>query len=229
MNHRTRRNTTAPIILVPFAAALLVSISGCSRGADVPATTPESGQSPAAAATAPDVSGDSLPLRDGVQSLLNPINSCVEVRSSNDVFTASYTRSRGKAFGVAYLLAPEMLANRKSLTVAITTKPALRPQLCLTDASGNVWTAPGTRDEATGEMRFDLSRLQPDPFQNNGRTLPAHADLKSMRMFTLLDISGFMGGAEVPCEWTIGRIDVVSSPGSSTQAASASDGDGGGR
>lgn len=223
MNRRSRRNTTVPIILVPFAAALLISISGCSRGADVPATTPTSGPSPAPAASAPHRSGDSLPLRNGAQSLLKPINSCVEVRSSNDIVTATYTRSRGKAFGLAYMLTPEMLANRQSLSVAITTKPALRPQLCLTDASGNVWNAPGTRDEVTGEMRFDLSRLQPDPFQNNGRTLPANADLKSMRMFTLLDISGFMGGAEVPCEWTIGRIDVVSSAGSSTHAAPGAD------
>ncbi len=227
MNRRSRRNTTAPIILVPFACAALISISGCSRGADVPATTPTSGRSPAPAASARHLSGDSLPLRDGVQSLLNPINPSVEVRSGNGIVTATYTRSRGKAFGVAYMLTPEMLANRQSLSVAITTKPALRPQLCLTDASGNVWNAPGTRDEVTGEMRFDLSRLQPDPFQNNGRTLPALADLKSMRMFTLLDISGFMGGAEVPCEWTIARIDVVSSAGASTQAAS--DADGGGR
>ena len=34
MNRKTRRNTTLTIILVPFAAALLISISGCSRGAD---------------------------------------------------------------------------------------------------------------------------------------------------------------------------------------------------
>jgi hypothetical protein len=229
MNRRSRRNTTAPIILVPFAAALLISTSGCSRNAHVPATPPASGTSPAPAASAPQLSGDSLPLRRGAQSLLNPINSCVEVRSSNDVVTASYTRSRGKAFGVAYMLTPEMLANRQSLAVAITTKPALRPQLCLTDASGNVWNAPGTRDEATGEMRYDLSRLQPDPFQNNGRTLPASGDLMSMRMLTLLDISGFMGGAEVSCEWTIGRIDAVGRTGSSTRAASASGTDGGGR
>ena len=131
------------------------------------------------------------------------------MRLGKDAAMIAYTRTRGKAFGVAYMIEPNALTERETLLVAIKAQPALRPQLCLTDAAGNVWNAPATVEDASGWMRFDLSRLQPDPFQNAGRTLPARADLAAMRMFTILDISGFMGGAEVPCQWTIERLELT--------------------
>ncbi len=126
------------------------------------------------------------------------------------VRVVEYTRSRGKPFGVAYMLEPDTLADHQALVLDILSEPVQRLQLCLTDAQGIVWNAPATLEQTPGRLRFDLSRLQPDPFQNRGRTLPAAAaEPSSMRMLTVLDISGFMGAPEVSCRWTIGRIELT--------------------
>ncbi len=216
MNRRTRSLTVSLSSSASFAlaaATLIVSVAGCSRRDKAPAPVQSTAPSPAPAsvpaASAAHASTVVLPIREGARALLNPIHADVEVGLGEDAATIAYTRTRGKAFGVAYMIEPKALTERDALLVAIKTQPALRPQLCLTDAAGNVWNAPAIVEDASGWMRFDLSRLQPDPFQNAGRTLPASADLAAMRMFTILDISGFMGGAEVQCRWTIERLELT--------------------
>lgn len=197
------RSMSHPIV---FALLLLSSVAACSRR-DV--QSPTSGTRPAPNAPAPDhtdAQSVSLPLRDGDRPLLHPIHAGVQVSIDPNAARVAYTRSRGKAFGTAYMLTPGMLARGGAIELTIRTSPELRPQVCLTDAAGYVWNAPATVGSTPEHLRFDLQRLQADPFQNNGKKLPASADIGTMRVLTILDISGFMGGAPVPCEWTIEKI-----------------------
>ena len=222
--------TARPVIIA--TALFIVSGAGCTRHDDESASvqTPSQAAVPAAApargSPAPAVSASTsgLPLRDGERAMLNPIHAGVKVALGTDAVTVTYARSRGKPFGVAYMLEPGVLTDRPELLLTIKTLPALRPQICLSDAAGNVWTAPATMDETPGRMRFDLSRLQPDPFQNTGRTLPASADISTMRMLTILDISGFMGAAEAECEWTIEGLELLARTGDTTSARGTGEG-----
>jgi hypothetical protein len=222
--------TARPFILA--TAVFMVSGAGCTRHEEESASvqTPAQVVVPAAATAsantthAASASTLDIPLRDGARATLNPIHAGVKVALGTDAVTVTYARSRGKAFGVAYMLEPGSLTDRKELLLAIRTRPAMRPQLCLSDAAGNVWTAPAIMDETPGQLRFNLSRLQPDPFQNAGRTLPAAADLSAMRMMTILDISGFMGAAEAECEWIIKRIELSARGGETTSAHGTGEG-----
>lgn len=199
--------------------------AGCTRDVETVASSPaEPGVvapvvAPVVAAEAVAPQAATLAMRDGTRSLFNPIHAGVAVRDEDGGAKVAYTRTRGKPFGVAYMLDANALEACNAITVAITTQPTLRPQLCLTDAAGNIWNAPATNDGGAVELRFDLTRVQPDPFQNGGRTLPAKPDMTTMRMLTILDISGFMGGAETPCEWTISRLELHRSDASNVKDA----------
>lgn len=189
-------------------AAVTLGVVGCAQEAETGANSPvDSPVAPEVAAQTGEARVVALAMRDGARSLLNPIHAGVDVRSDDAGAKVAYTRTRGKPYGVAYMLAPNALVGCDAITVAILTQPTLRPQLCLTDAAGNIWNAPATQG-AAGEMRFDLTRVQPDPFQNGGKVLPAKVELASAQMLTILDITGFMGGAEVSCEWTISAIEL---------------------
>lgn len=211
MTHWTHLDSARRPSLIPAAlaaAVLLVSASGCSRRDPAPVAA----AAPDATKSAPQ--GDSSPttmtcaLRDADRPLLHPIHTGVDVRVEGEVVKGTYTRSRGRAFGLAYMLESIALADYATIELSITTSPSQRPQVCLTDAAGVVWNAPAASGSAPDRLQFDLTRLQPDPFQNGGRTVPPAADLSTMKMITILDISGFMGGAEVACEWTISGLEL---------------------
>lgn len=206
------KHSSAALLLATTMVAL--GAAGCNQETETVASSPaEPGV--VAPVVAPAVPADALApqavtlaMRDGTRSLFNPIHAGVAVLDDDAGAKVAYTRSRGKPFGVAYMLDANALVACDAITIAIKTSPSMRPQLCLTDAAGSIWNAPATKDAAAGELRFDLTRIQPDPFQNGGRTLPAKPDLTTVRMLTILDISGFMGGAEAPCEWTISRVEL---------------------
>jgi hypothetical protein len=201
------------------AAVLLVSGSGCGRRE----STPVAAAAPAATDPAPQDTESptamKCSLREADRPLLHPIHAGVNVRVDGDAIKGTYTRSRGKAFGVAYMLESIALADYATIELSIKTSPSQRPQLCLTDAAGVVWNAPALSSSTADQLQFDLTRLQPDPFQNGGRTLPPSADLSTMKMLTILDISGFMGGAEVVCEWTIDGLELLPRAQASAQSS----------
>ena len=212
MTHRTisfasRHPSVIPAALA--AAVLLASGSGCGRGESAPAAaaTPAATDSAPQSVSSPTTMKCSL--REGDRPLLHPIHAGVEVRVEAESIKSTYTRSRGKAFGVAYTVESIALGEYATLELSIKTSPSQRPQVCLTDAAGVVWNAPAISGATAERVQFDLTRLQPDPFQNGGRTIPPSADLSTMKMLTILDISGFMGGAEVVCEWTIDGLELM--------------------
>lgn len=213
MNRRvsdTSVSLAAAASMISALTTLNLCVTGCAERDDAPAVASPSAPGAAAAPAASSRAGRVLPLRDGERPLLQPIHSGVGISLAEGGAVVEYTRSRGKPFGVAYMLEPDTLADHQALVLDILSEPVQRLQLCLTDAQGIVWNAPATLEQTPGRLRFDLSRLQPDPFQNRGRTLPAAAaEPSSMRMLTVLDISGFMGAPEVPCRWTIGRIELT--------------------
>lgn len=194
---RTQRNV---VIWCALGAASMIVVGGCARDVES-----RSGAAQGA--------GASSPVGDAAQRTaapaVHPIHAGVTVRAEGTDAVVSYTREKGKPYGVAQMLEPGVLVGCDEVVIAMKTQPGLRPQLCLTDAGGFVWNvaASATGAEA-GQLRFDLARVQADPFQNQGRTAPDPFDLASMRMMTLLDITSFMGGAEVACEWRITRIDL---------------------
>ncbi len=204
--NRLKHSSATSILAI---AAVTLGVVGCAQEAETGANSPvDSSVAPEVAAQTGEARVVALAMRDGARSLLNPIHAGVDVRSDDAGAKVAYTRTRGKPYGVAYMLAPNALVECDAISVAISTQPVLRPQLCLTDAAGNIWNAPATQGAAAGEMRFDLTRVQPDPFQNGGKVLPAKADLASVQMVTILDITGFMGGAEAACTWTISAIEL---------------------
>lgn len=132
----------------------------------------------------------------------------------------SYTRARGQAFGVAFMLPFGATSNAESLRLGLRGEPAQRLVVCLTDADGFVWSFPSAKAEESFVMHtLRLDSLKPDRFQNGGRTAPASPDLSALGMLTILDISGHMGGGEVPCRWTIDAAEIVSVPGSTPGSA----------
>lgn len=210
-----RRNCVENV-LAGVGVAIVLGLGGCTHEAETAGRASASGESVDASAHSPAASGPAdeakagvLPLHDGRASLVQPIHAGVTVRGDSTSVVASYTRQRGKPFGVAYMLAPGALDGVEAVMVEMTTEPALRPQLCLTDADGFVWNAPATRDAATGALRFDVASAQADPFQNGGKVVPTKMDVSKIGMLTLLDISGFMGGSESACTWTITRMRLV--------------------
>lgn len=198
------------MIAAAFAAAVLLSSgSGCGRRESVPVAAAAPAATDPAPQGAPTPTTMKCSLRAADRPLLHPIHAGVDVRVDGDAIKGTYTRSRGKAFGIAYTLESIALADYGTIELSIKTSPSQRPQLCLTDAAGVVWNAPALSSSTADQLQFDLTRLQPDPFQNGGRTVPPSADLSTMKMLTILDISGFMGGAEVVCEWTIEGLELM--------------------
>lgn len=225
-SHHAESTTRAGRLALLAAMAMALSHAACTRdpaegsgdteqAAPVVtgATEPLAG---AAAASQGALASVALPLRTGEAASLFPIHKGVDVRVDDQSVTVSYTRGRGQPFGAAYMLPgsdqPQrnhagLLKDCTHVVLGIKTTPAIRPQLCLTDEAGNVWNAPLTKTQGD-ELTFDLSAVQPDPFQNGGRTLPAKPDLSNLRMITILDISGFMGAPEASCTWTISSIEL---------------------
>lgn len=209
MNRSVNQPKCACRLLGAASIAIAMIATGCTHEGDTARANDRVGV--AANSGSPAVAQTQTPRRGAwkdAASPAQPIHSCVTVRELASGEEVAYTRSRGKPFGVAYMLKPGALDGCQSISVAITTQPSVRPQLCLTDEAGNVWNAPMSRDQGDERMRFDLSRVQPDPFQNASKSLPEKADLACVNMVTILDITGFMGGAEVPCTWTISEIEL---------------------
>lgn len=171
----------------------------------------------------------SLPLDQRAANRWNPINPAVALTTStaSDSTAArlevTYTRARGRAFGVAFMLPFGTTASAESLRLGVRSEPAQRLVVCLTDADGFVWSFPSVKAEDSFSMhtlRFDS--LKPDRFQNGGRTAPKAPDLSALGMLTILDISGHMGAAEADCRWTIDTAEIISAPCAAVEAAPAS-------
>jgi len=222
MTHRTLSFATRHPSVIPAAlaaAVLFASGSGCGRRDSTPvsATAAEAADSAPQSTSSPTTMKCSL--READRPLLHPIHPGVDVRVEGEVIKSTYTRSRGKAFGVAYMLESIALGEYATIELSIKTSPSQRPQVCLTDAAGGVWNAPALSGSTGERLQFDLTRLQPDPFQNGGRTPGPSADLSTMKMLTILDISGFMGGAEVAKKWTIDGLELMPRAQASAQSS----------
>lgn len=121
----------------------------------------------------------------------------------------SYDRRRSTASGVAFMLPADTLVGADAIAIDVRCEPAQQLIVCLTDADGFVWSFPAvSADDGTPTRTLALTSLKPDRFQNGKRAAPKAVDLASIGMITILDISGHMGGAEVPCRWWIEAVDV---------------------
>ena len=118
--------------------------------------------------------------------------------------SVTYHRTRGKPAGVAFHLTPTASERLSTIALRMSAAPDQRLSVCLTDGKGVVWTFPTIKALGdVGEFTLSASEIKPDPFQNAGKEVPAQPDWSSMRMLTILDITGFMGAAEADCSWRI--------------------------
>lgn len=140
-----------------------------------------------------------------------PIRPDVEVAGfSGGGVEVSYLRQTGAAFGIAHMLPEGATAGLKSIEIKGSGTPAQRLYVCLTDANGIVWSFPTLRlTEEAKVHRLNTDDVRPDTFQNAGKTPPVAPNWQEMKMLTLLDISGHMGGRSVECEWRIESLEGV--------------------
>lgn len=154
--------------------------------------------------------GVRIPLDQIEPMVWRPEGEGTDVFSENGTLRVRYERTRGAAFGVAILLKPGELGGCGALKIRMRATPALRPFVCLTDTDGGVWTFPTVRfDHEPGEATLWFADLRADPYQNQGRSLPARPEISKIRMLTVLDLSGHMGGAEGACVWTVESVEGV--------------------
>ncbi len=183
-----------------FAAALIASLPACGDSARSP--SPSSVASVGIMESRPAASRFAL-------SDWHPINKNVSVSSDNSTgaLLVSYRRKRGAAAGVALKLS-DGASEWETLSLHAAATPDQRLYVCLTDTGGVVWSFPPIRAKSeAASFTLAFADLKPDPFQNQGKALPAAPDLSAMTMITILDISGFMGAPEVACEWTLHTIE----------------------
>lgn len=194
------------------AAGLLPS---AAHGADQSTTPPAASTERPALPPLPEHKGiRRMPLDQSSPHRWTPIRDGVRLESTGargaELLRVSYRRTRQTAAGVAFVLPDGSLRDAGELRLRIRCEPAQRLNVCLTDAAGAVWTFPALRaDGESAERTFKLSELVPDRWQNGGRTLPDRPDLRSIRLLTILDISGHMGGAETDCTWTIELAEIA--------------------
>jgi hypothetical protein len=186
-------------------AALTLLLPACSdstRSAD-PATATAapaavSEKSPACWAFTPGASAEGAgwyPVRNGV---------AVTPAADGAAMNVSYVRTKGKPAGVAFHLTPGASERLGSIALRMSARPEQRLSVCLTDGQGVVWTFPTIKALGdVGDFMLSASEIKPDPFQNAGKQVPARPDWSSMRMLTILDITGFMGAPEAECSWRI--------------------------
>jgi len=202
------------ILTAPITAA-------CSRTPAEPLTSPRAGArvSPAeTSSAAPPLiatkSGWRFPAADP-NSGWSPTRKGVDVSvhgpgTGSGGFDVAYTREKGVASGAAFMLPPGSMTSLKSLVIKASATPDQRLQVCLTDANGIVWTLPTMRLTGTPEtIELRAADIGPDPFQNAGKSPPTSADWSTMKMITILDISGFMGAPVAACRWRIESVEGV--------------------
>lgn len=138
-----------------------------------------------------------------------------------DRLTISYTRQKGKAAGAAIVVPPGSLAGMTSLKLAIGSDPEQRLLVSLTDQAGAIWSFPAFKARAGGEgareAELEVSAVAPDSFQNKVAD-PGAFDPSRVVMITVLDINGFLGGAEARCTVTIGSMSAAVPPGAGPEA-----------
>ena len=208
--------TLAPTLLL----ALITSLAGCT-----PSTSPHhpTVETPRKAAAAPPTPAVSAPLIATSRGWMVPavsaesgwaaIRDGIEIvpgTASSTSFEVAYTRDKGTTSGVAFMLPEDALSSLHALVVIASAAPDQRLFVCMTDAQGVVWTFPTVRlTGRTSTIELAVSDVGPDPYQNAGKTPPASPDWSTMRMLTILDISGHMGAPAVPCRWSIQSIEGV--------------------
>jgi hypothetical protein len=178
-----------------IALPLLLCLASCAQSMDhsMSTPTPQAGFS----FSARDAAGAKgwYPIRDGI---------AVAPATDGVAMTVTYHRERGKAAGVAFDLTPGACVGLSTIQLRLSAAAKQRLMVCITDSQGVVWSLGSI--QATKEMTdFTLAAAdaRPDAFQNAGKQLPAEPNWSDMRMLTILDISGFMGGAAVDCTWHI--------------------------
>ena len=189
---------------------LVTAIAGCANtGSD--STASASRDLGAAPAALGDASSSSLwtftpgPAGKGWQPIRKGI--AIEATSAGDAMTVSYQRERSKAAGVAFHLDPGACEGLAEIHLRAAATPEQRVHICLTDGQGVVWTFPTVRLGAeSADFVVSTKEIRPDPFQNRGKEIPATPNWSDMKMLTVLDISGFMGGAVEACSWRIERV-----------------------
>ena len=198
---------------VPHAVLpLFLCLASCTHSANHAAQpsiepTTVAAQEPVVAAPATVQAGFSFSSRDAVGAKgWHPIRDGVAVAPTTDgaAMAVTYHRERGQAAGVAFDLAPGACVGLSTIQLRLSAAAKQRLMVCITDSQGVVWSLGSV--QATKEMAdFTLAAkdARPDPFQNAGKQVPAAPDWSDMRMLTILDISGYMGGAAVDCAWRI--------------------------
>jgi hypothetical protein len=193
----------------PAAAALALSLAALPAAcisADADTPSGEASIAPGAVATTSNAfsfdGGHSVegwfPTREGV---------VIERDTEGNAAMIRYERTRRTASGVAIQLTPESCAALEAIEIRGSSKPGQRIHICLTDANGIVWTFPTVKLGLESDVhRVVADEIAPDPFQNAGKKIPAKPDWNSMRMLTVLDISGHMGAAVEQVAWRIESI-----------------------
>ncbi len=200
---------TRPSLLRPAAAAMALSLAGflaACISADGEMSASDQQVAPGAVAASEEAfafrAAESLqgwfPIREGIT---------VERDAATGAGLVRYRRERGTASGIAIHLAPNACTELASLVLRGASTPGQRLHLCLTDANGVVWTFPTVKLGSEMQAhRVGAAEIAPDPFQNAGKTIPAKPDWSSMRMLTVLDISGHMGAPVEEVTWRIESI-----------------------
>lgn len=198
-------------LLRPAATGLSLSLAALVTACISADPESSAGRTPAApGAVAPSANAFAFSF-DGGQSVEGwfPIRKGIEIGQTAEGNAAEirYRRDRGTASGVALSLEPGACASLEAIVLRGASAPAQRIHLCLTDAHGVVWTLPTLKLGSEIEThRVLAAEIVPDPFQNAGKTVPAKPDWSSMRMLTVLDISGHMGAPVETVAWRIESI-----------------------
>lgn len=121
-----------------------------------------------------------------------------------------YTRAKGAPAGCALVVPPGTFAGLTSLRIRAASDPAQRLLVSFKDSAGVVWSFPAFKADA-GDSPVDLKVADAtvDQFQNNGAKPTGAFDPASVYMVTILDINGFMFGAETACVVTVYSVEGV--------------------
>lgn len=224
----TTRISLAAVTAAVVAIAGLVRSAACAETSSAkapPATAPPAEASKSLPPLPKSDAGRRLPLDQKAPFRWVPIRPQVTITSKptaeattdgtsadpgeGAALKVDYHRARSTASGVAFPLPAFSLDGMDAVTLTLGATPDMRILVTLTDAEGVVWAFSPIRAGAQAtESVLALDELRPDRWQNAGKTIPATPTLASMKLLTVLDISGHMGAAEVDCTWTIDSIEL---------------------
>jgi hypothetical protein len=146
----------------------------------------------------------------------------ITVDAPGETLVVSYQVAAGQPAGAALLLRPGSLAGSEVLVVSTSAERMGTVMVSLQDRSGVAYAFPSisVRPGGLREHRLEVADLS---YMAPASSAPDHGnfDLAEVVMISVIDLAGFMGGAEGPMRFEIGTMDFELAPQQAPRAAAA--------